>query len=817
MSKRLSRYQNTARQCLYWLLVCLSAASWANRDSGTLFKGRFVLNELHGVGVENVPVSADAASPTTSLSDGSFKLVFKKEPGELFRLRVNHGDFAVVNHIQLEGYLPKPNSAYLPLTIILAKPKERQKWALRFYRIMIDDIIEQQYQHKLGQLTDRNSSQQDIEQKVRKLTEEKQKLREQASMLAQSLSEHESPPQGLYKEAIKLYLSGDLDQALEVLNDAELEKQYQQYQLKKGQLEKQFRELKLKEAELEEQSREYLREEATQANANLLKAIVYEQQFKAEKALVQYRTLVKRFPSHGSAQFSAARFFSANNYINDAHQSYEKALNIFRAKAKENPQMHLPNVATVLNGFGQLQGLQLKLDEAERSYNEALEIYRTLASEAPSASFKKMAEGGVNPAQRQINVQGNSQSSDSDHAVLNSSSADSLRGVSMVLSNLGNLQFRWGKQEKAEQNLMEALSINRRLAEYSPERYKPAIATVLNSLGNILEAEGKFSEAAQHYQKVIDIFREYAKHEPDLYQYVLSGALQNLGGVLFKIHQLEEAEKKLVEAIEIRKTLVSKAPRAVLPNIASAHSNLGILYIKQNKLVKAQRSYQEALKAYSILDEDTPQSYLPDMGKVHHNLGLLYYKQSALQDAVRSHEAAFQAYTRLNKKVRNNYLQELAITQFILGDLYSELDMYAQGEQTYLGALKDFRTLEAIFSRDIKPSLIAEVQSKIADLQSKQEKWAQAEVSYEATLRTSRQLALSEPDTYIPRVASTLYNLGVINYQQANYAKAKSYAQESMEIRKRLSETHAEQPDFKKSSRLVALIIKQQEKNESTN
>ncbi|PHI36438.1 hypothetical protein CBQ28_14600 [Pseudoalteromonas sp. GCY] len=815
MSKWLSRYPITARQFVYWFLICLSATSWANGGSGTVFKGRFVLNELHGIGIANVPISADAASPTMSLSDGSFKLVFKKEPGELFRLRVNHGDLAVVNHIQLEGYLPKPNSAYLPLTIILAKPNERQKWALRFYRIMIDEIIEQQYQHKLGQLTDRNSSQQDIEQKVRKLTEEKQKLQEQASMLAQSLSEHESPPQGLYKEAIQLYLSGDLDQALEVLNDAELEKQYQQHQFKKGQLEKQFRQLKLKEAELEAQSRQYQREEAAQANANLLKAIVYEQRFEAEKALAQYRTLVKRFPNHGHAQSTAARFFSTHNYTKDAQQSYDKALNIYRAKAKEDPQVHLPNVATILNGLGRLQSHQLKPDEAERSYNEALEIYRTLASQAPS--LKKMAEDGVTLAQPQMSAQGNSPSSGFDHAVLNFPSEDSLRGISMVLSNLGTLQVRLGKHDRAEQSLTEALSINRRLAEHSPERYKPSIAAVLNGLGHMQEAEGHFSEAAKYYQEVIDIFREYAKQEPDLYLSALSGALQNLGGIMFKIHQLDEAEKKFVEAIEIRKTLVSKAPRSVLPNIASAYSNLGILYSKKNELAKAQESYLEALKAYSILDEDALPFYLPDMGKVHHNLGVLYYQQNALQDAVRSHEAALQAYTRLNKKVRNNYVQELAISQFILGDLYSELDMYAQAEQTYQGALKEFRTLEAIFSRPIKPSLVAEVQSKIADLQSKQEKWALAEVSYEATLRTRRQLALSEPDTYLPRVASTLYNLGVINYQQANYAKAKPYAQESMEIRKRLSETHAEQDDFQKSSHLMALIIKQQEQNESTN
>ena len=61
----------------------------------------------------------------------------------------------------------------------------------------------------------------------------------------------------------------------------------------------------------------------------------------------------------------------------------EKALKSRRQLAQNDPDIHLPGVAQILNNMGKLDRDQNRMDDARAHYEEALKIRRTVDAEEP--------------------------------------------------------------------------------------------------------------------------------------------------------------------------------------------------------------------------------------------------------------------------------------------------------------------------------------------------------------------------------------------------------------------------------------------------
>jgi hypothetical protein len=89
--------------------------------------------------------------------------------------------------------------------------------------------------------------------------------------------------------------------------------------------------------------------------------------------------------------FAFACFLQQHGHVAAAIPLYEKALEIYRWRAKDNLETYLPDVAGTLNNLANLQKDRNKFATAQAGYQEALAIYRRLAKTSPKTWLQHVA------------------------------------------------------------------------------------------------------------------------------------------------------------------------------------------------------------------------------------------------------------------------------------------------------------------------------------------------------------------------------------------------------------------------------------------
>jgi tetratricopeptide (TPR) repeat protein len=108
-----------------------------------------------------------------------------------------------------------------------------------------------------------------------------------------------------------------------------------------------------------------------------------------------------------------------------------------------------------------------------------------------------------------------------------------------VLHNLALVALSLGKQEDAQQRLLESLAVNRELGQQA------AVASTLMSLGVMQLHAGKIHEAQQSSSESAVLFRKLG----DLYN--LGNAISTMGDIHFQLGQPEKGRECISEALDI--------------------------------------------------------------------------------------------------------------------------------------------------------------------------------------------------------------------------------------------------------------------------
>ncbi|MSS72637.1 MAG: tetratricopeptide repeat protein [Candidatus Latescibacteria bacterium] len=250
----------------------------------------------------------------------------------------------------------------------------------------------------------------------------------------------------------------------------------------------------------------------------------------------------------------------------EAKESYQEALEIYRRFAKVHPAAFDQAVAMTLNNLGTVQGDLGEREEAKESYQEALEIQRRLAEVHPAAF-------------------------DQD--------------VAMTLNNLGTVQRELCEWEAARKCLIEALEIQRRLAEVHPAVFDHAVATTLDNLGNVQRALGEREEAKGSYQEALEIRRRLAQVHPAAFDQDVATTLNNLGVVQRDLGEREEAKESYQEALEIQRRLAEVHPAAFDQDVAGTLNNLGVVQRDLGEREEALEIYRRLAKVHpAAFDQD---------------------------------------------------------------------------------------------------------------------------------------------------------------------------------------------------------------------
>ncbi|MCP5053628.1 MAG: tetratricopeptide repeat protein [bacterium] len=575
------------------LVFLLLLGLWVEVIPGAVLFVSVKRNESGGEPVAGVEIRVAGENLFVTGEDGTIqKELPGLKPGESVRLVVTKTGMVVVNRESLQPNISE--HTITPVHIILCKKGQRGEWAVSYYRIKLEEYNSKRYVEETAKIKRLyENDKQKLYEQLKKLTRENRVAKSQIQKLAKELARMDvKDVSDLYREAVKYAQRGELEKAIRVLKDEEIDLEARQARMKldgavnayilKAQL--YITQYRFKEVDKYFQKAVALDRGNWRSTAGYAGYLYDQNQFKEALPLYQRSlSLVEDREERSAILHGTGRVYWKTNRFPEAEKVFHEALRIRRDLAKSNPS-YGSDVAATLNSLGILYKAITRFPEAEKAHLEALGIRRDLAAANP-------------PVYRSY--------------------------VAMTLNNLGLLYWKIKRFPDAEKAYLEALNIRRVLAKVNPAAWRPFMAMTLNNLGLLYWKIKRFPDAEKAYREALSIRRGLAKVNPAAYRTYVARTLNNLGILYWETTRFPEAEKAYLEALSIRRALAEANPATWRPYIAMTLSNLGILYRTTARFPEAEKAYLEALSIRKALAEINPAAYRPELANTLNHLGVL--------------------------------------------------------------------------------------------------------------------------------------------------------------------------------------------------
>ncbi len=399
------------------LLLTLPALTMAAAD----FNGELKQHGANGESLASVTVSAEGSESTTSDQDGQFSLHFaEKNPGDRIELKIFHPSWSVINNLELQATL---NQSATPQTYVMVPEEQLISARKNYYQEKFHKIVEQRYQ---AYAADKKQNAELTEEQQQRLEAEHQESLAQASHLASMLAEL-GPNEGLpeFQQAVKLYLTGDLQAATDTL------------------IEEDLMAMVLQESDIEAESRQQRLEisQALRLRGNFLA-----QAFDFTGAIVAYKKADLISANNFRTWFSNASFYQDNGRLDLAERYYFKALALAQRYQQQHPDSMRPDIGDTLNNIGMLYHMQAKFELAADFYQQALQTWQHMAAKHPE-HFEP--------------------------------------DVGITYNNLGALNFDRQKFEQARKAYQAALQIFEKHAVENPDIYNAYVVQVKQNIAEL--------------------------------------------------------------------------------------------------------------------------------------------------------------------------------------------------------------------------------------------------------------------------------------------------------------------------------------------
>jgi tetratricopeptide (TPR) repeat protein len=220
------------------------------------------------------------------------------------------------------------------------------------------EAIEVTYKKRLQELEGTN--------RASALRQERDQARDAAAKAAEELAKDQpGKTSELYREAMRYFLEGDVEQAIKTLDGEKLKGMLSATRERKAQAEKAI---------------------ADVTQAWTTKARFLTLQFRFDKAEQAYKAAIEASPDSFEVNLAFGNFSQRLNRHATAMQAFNRCLDLARKSGNE------PRIAGTLNNLGVLHRAQNRMDEARQAYEEALKIRRELARKNPDTYLPDVAE-----------------------------------------------------------------------------------------------------------------------------------------------------------------------------------------------------------------------------------------------------------------------------------------------------------------------------------------------------------------------------------------------------------------------------------------
>ena len=485
--------------------------------------------------------------------------------------------------------------------------------------------------------------------------EQLEKLEKQLLDTALSISKmisSDKPISERKRAAIEMFEKGNNKGVLEMLNEEEIERDYQSAKNKLA-AGKQIEEAAQKviqaaQDEIRSLVDEYLLKAKTwmstysETNRFDEACKCYEQAIALTRESLTEEDLAERLHEYGY-------FLQENNQFHRIEAYYQEALTIRERLAKAHPEAYEGKVAGTLHNLALLYYKTQRFGKAEAYYMRALEIRERLAKAHPEAHEAKVA---------------------------------------ITLNNLAVLYDNMQCFDKAEAYYLRALEMGERLAKAHPEAYEADVAITLNNFANLYYKTQRFGKAEAYYMRALEIRERLAKAHPEAYEAYVAMTLNNLALLYSNTQRFDQAEEYHMRALEIRKRLAKTHPEAYEANVAQTLNNLALLYSNTQRFDQAEKYYLRALEIYERLAKAHPEAYEAKVAMTLNNLAVLYKDTQRFDKAEKYYLRALEIQERLAKAHPEVYGQDYAGCLHNASYFSLQVQNYAQAEEYSREALK---------------------------------------------------------------------------------------------------------------------------------
>ncbi|WP_020014761.1 tetratricopeptide repeat protein [Promicromonospora sukumoe] len=282
---------------------------------------------------------------------------------------------------------------------------------------------------------------------------------------------------------------------------------------------------------------------------------------------------------HAQALQNAGVSYTELGRVGEIEAAQRAALDLYRRLAEGDPVQYEPRVAAVLGNFEALTESG-RPEDALPANAEAVAIRRRLAAQRP----------------------------------------EHLGELAWSLGQLGTTLEALGRYEEAGAVLVEALRIQRSLADQNARGTRADLASALSALGALYSTTGRADEALRLEREALEIRRDLAREHPERYLHYLAHSLSNLGVTYARRGRFDEAVLLEEEAVGLRRGLARRNARS-LKYLAQSLSNLGVRYADLGRFEEALPPTQEAVDMLRRLVRDQPEKYRTGLAEALANLG----------------------------------------------------------------------------------------------------------------------------------------------------------------------------------------------------
>ncbi len=628
--------------------------------------------------VAGVEIIFYGAGTTTSGSDGNFALLFKqKKPGDLIVYdQIYKKGYELVNEKELQTAKLSQHE----LKIILATVGTVAQLQAKYYDISIKALTAG-HDRKIRQLKKRLGQAQINEEKFvaekRKLNEELENAKKTANELAEQFARTNFDDVGdLYKRAFEQFKQGQIQKAINILNEKDLIAEAQKLQRDKA------RNDSLKQV-LAHREQENLLRRDTLMRTIKLKAELYALQFEYDSAGILYRQLWQLDTTHVENTYNYANFLSER-------KQYDKALMFYR-KLMNMPGAEAWRIGNAIGNSGEIYREIGKFPQALSAYKKSLELYEQLHKTDAGNSFYK---GNIAISYEKIGViylaQGNFEKAlefftlyDNLSKELYQANPKSERlkeGLASSYEKLGVIYQAQGNFEKALEFFTLYNNLSKELYQANPksERLKEGLASSYEKLGVIYQAQGNFEKALEFFTLYNNLSKELYQANPksESLKKGLAISYERLG----VIYQAQGNFEKALEFFTLRSQLGKELYQAN-PKSESLKNGLAISYEKLGEIYQAQDNFEKALEFFTLRSQLGKELYQanPKSESLKYGLAISYSKLGWIYQDQGNFEKAlefFTLYNNLSKELsqanpKSESLKNgLAISYEKLGEIY---------------------------------------------------------------------------------------------------------------------------------------------------